>query len=683
MANILVVDDHPLSRQSLAAVLSYHGHRVHEATDGVEALEAARKQRPDLIITDPAVLRMGGSGLVRALRADQDLATVPIVFCSAGHRQDASRALATATGVEHVITRPATPAVILGTVHSALGLPRSGSPIEGPDSSAGYIERLQLAGVRMSALIELSLDLSAERDSDHLLSTACRAVRTLLESDYAAIALTDESGQVKSWVDGPVDQTRLEAVVARETASQQRSLRSAEGPSDPLVQVVSEAMPGLHAVLLVPMQAHGRRNFGSILVGRTGESGAYSSDEEHLAVALASEIRAAYENVTQMREQRHPTAERTMEHRDPDTLVENIDGQLSSSQLDLAALFEASPLPMVGFDQELVIRAWNRAAERTFGWSAGEILGDRTSRYIPPASRDVFERLAARCLAGATLTDIQVQRSTKDGRILEVSISMAPLYDAHGHLRGVVSIINDITGRKRSEEELRGSRERLRAMSARVLSIQEDERTRLARELHDDLAQLLTAIKLDAARLVQDVSDGVVPPTRITEGIIPLIDTTLDAVGRIVSELRPSRIGEMGLAAAIEKTLADFQQRTDIECELSIRPETLHIPHDIAAAAFRIADEALTNIARHAGATRAEVRVRQQEEELLLEVRDNGRGIREEEKLAGNAYGIMGMNERAYLFGGSLTITGVEGRGTIVAARIPLERRNGDPEGRS
>lgn len=364
--------------------------------------------------------------------------------------------------------------------------------------------------------------------------------------------------------------------------------------------------------------------------------------------------------------------------RDLENVLEGIDEQLSSSQLDLAALFEASPLPMVAVDQELFVRAWNPAAERTFGWRAGEISGGSISAFLPPASRDPFRRLAARCLAGETLTDVQGHPARKDGTSLDVSVSMAPLYDARGNVSGLVSIIHDITGRQRAEEELRSSRERLRAMSARVLSIQEEERTRIARELHDDLAQLLTAIKLDATRLVQHVSHGVAPPPRVMAGIIPLIDATLDAVGRIVSELRPSRIGEMGLAAAIEKTLADFQQRTDIECELSIRPEVLDIPNDIAAAVFRIVDEALTNIVRHSGATRAEVRLRQQLDELLLEVRDNGRGIQEDEKVASDAYGIMGMNERAYLFGGSLTITGVPDRGTIVAARIPLPRGDSD-----
>jgi two-component system, NarL family, sensor histidine kinase UhpB len=234
---------------------------------------------------------------------------------------------------------------------------------------------------------------------------------------------------------------------------------------------------------------------------------------------------------------------------------------------------------------------------------------------------------------------------------------------------------SEIAEREHIEEELRSSRERLRALSARLLSVQEEERTGIARELHDDLAQLLTAIKIDASRLVQDVSSGATPPPRVLQGIVPLIDSTLDAVGRIVSALRPSRIGEIGLVAAIEKKLADFQQRTDIECELSIRPEKVQIRDDIAAAVFRILEEALTNVARHSGATRAEVRLRQQGEELLLEVRDNGRGIRDAEKLAENAYGIIGMKERTYLFGGSLTITGVDGRGTIAAARIPLDGR--------
>src|SRR5438477_12050633 len=149
----------------------------------------------------------------------------------------------------------------------------------------------------------------------------------------------------------------------------------------------------------------------------------------------------------------------------------------------------------------------------------------------------------------------------KGGAVLDVYVHLAPLHDANGRARGFVCIVNDVTA-------LRASRESLRALSARVLSIQEQERTRLARELHDDLGQLITAIKIDVARLVQDAAGGIAPPPRVMDGILPLIDSTMDTVGRIVSELRPSRIGEIGLVAAIEKKLAEFQRRTDLECEL-------------------------------------------------------------------------------------------------------------------
>src|SRR5207244_6813422 len=130
--------------------------------------------------------------------------------------------------------------------------------------------------------------------------------------------------------------------------------------------------------------------------------------------------------------------------------------------------------------------------------------------------------------------------------------SMSPLRDAAGIVRGLVSIVDDIS-------DLRASHERLRALSARVLSIQEEERTRIARELHDNLAQLLTAIKIDASRLVQNIQRQVAPPPRLVDGIVPLIDTTIDTVGRIVAEMRVSGIGDLGLAAAIERRLIELQ----------------------------------------------------------------------------------------------------------------------------
>jgi signal transduction histidine kinase/CheY-like chemotaxis protein len=574
MAIILVADDHPLNRHFLATLLSYHGYQINEAADGVEALESVRHQRPDLIIADVVMPRMDGFAFVQALRSDPELAGIPVVFYTASYREVESRAIARAAGVEHLITKPSDPEAILETVEKALGRPAVATPGKrrqvSTESSRQYIGRLQLTSVRVSTLIELNLDLNLERDPDRLMETACRAMRTIFDSTYAAIVLTGE--RLPSWVDGAVVQSRLEKFV-RSIATVQQSVHNGSGPSDPLVQAMTKAMPGVSTILLLPMQSGARTFYGWIILGKTGKDARYSTDDERLALAAAVEIRAAHENLTLYRAQRQQTAALSREHDDLES-----------------------------------------------------IIGQRTSEL----------RMANEALR------------------------------------------SEIAEREHIAEELRSSRERLRALSARLLSVQEEERTGIARELHDDLAQLLTAIKIDASRLVQDVSSGATPPPRVLQGIVPLIDSTLDAVGRIVSALRPSRIGEIGLVAAIEKKLADFQQRTDIECELSIRPENLQIRDDIAAAVFRILEEALTNVVRHSGATRAEVRLRQQGEELLLEVRDNGRGIRDAEKLAENAYGIIGMKERTYLFDGSLTITGVDGRGTIVAARIPLDGRYDD-----
>ena len=200
--------------------------------------------------------------------------------------------------------------------------------------------------------------------------------------------------------------------------------------------------------------------------------------------------------------------------------------------------------------------------------------------------------------------------------------------------------------------------------------MQEEERTRLARELHDGVGQLLTALKIDASKLLQDLARDVKPPKRVTDGLLPLIDTTMDTVVRLVSELRPSRIGEMGLAAAIARKLTEFRHRTGIRTE-SASQETLKVPDAVAIAAFRILEEALTNVARHSAATWVKVKVTEDEDSLQLVIQDNGKGISDADRIAPDAYGLIGMKERAVILEGTVEIVSGK-RGTVITARIPL-----------
>jgi signal transduction histidine kinase len=219
---------------------------------------------------------------------------------------------------------------------------------------------------------------------------------------------------------------------------------------------------------------------------------------------------------------------------------------------------------------------------------------------------------------------------------------------------------------RRSESE-----RNLKALSERLLVVQEQERMRVAREIHDDLGQALTALKMDVIGLVEKS-----PPAPELAPMIDRIGLTLEnavtAVQRISSELRPSILDDLGLFAAIEYEAQTFEERTGIECELSI-PETPPAVEKAAATAiYRMVQEALTNVARHSNASRVELRVRERGEELLLEIRDDGRGITAEELADPASLGLAGIRERAEILGGTARIEGVPGRGTIVSVRLPL-----------
>jgi PAS domain S-box-containing protein len=234
----------------------------------------------------------------------------------------------------------------------------------------------------------------------------------------------------------------------------------------------------------------------------------------------------------------------------------------------------------------------------------------------------------------------------------------------------VAVVLEDITEQKRAERDLQRSFEELHALNARLQNVREDERAGLARELHDQLGQSLTAIRIDLAAL-KAAPDPALHLQRI-DSLLDLVDGTIHSVRRISTELRPGILDDMGLVAAVEWAAEDFQARTGIRCHAEL-PQT-HSPIDPkrATALFRILQETLTNIARHAGATQACIVLSLDSSYITLEVRDNGRGIGSEQPSASKSLGILGMRERAVLLGGDFSIAGGPGGGAVVRARIPF-----------
>jgi PAS domain S-box-containing protein len=237
-------------------------------------------------------------------------------------------------------------------------------------------------------------------------------------------------------------------------------------------------------------------------------------------------------------------------------------------------------------------------------------------------------------------------------------------------------VIRDITDRKRAEEELKASREELRQLAAHLQSARETERTTIAREIHDELGQDLTGLKMDLAMLEDLVNDHVQQPEleEMSERIgsmSQLLDTTVQAVRKIISELRPVLLDKLGLAAAIEWQAEEYQSRTGIICDCFITADDSAFDRDSATAVYRIFQESLTNVMRHAGATRVSVSFGQDGEGYELEIRDNGRGIDADAFAKTKSFGLIGMRERALMFNGTVTVAGEEGKGTTVTLTIP------------
>jgi signal transduction histidine kinase len=229
-----------------------------------------------------------------------------------------------------------------------------------------------------------------------------------------------------------------------------------------------------------------------------------------------------------------------------------------------------------------------------------------------------------------------------------------------------------VDSRERAERQSQETESELKALSERLLNVQEQERTRIAREIHDDLGQAITALKMDVLGILEQ-SPTVSPALR--ERVPDTLDELVRSVQRIAAELRPSILDDLGLAAAIESEARSFEERTGIECEVSLADGNDAAPQlqgSAATAIYRIIQESLTNVARHSAATRVELRVRFRGAEALVEVRDDGGGITSQEIGSVRSLGLIGIRERAAMVGGSARFEGIAGRGTIVSVRIPL-----------
>jgi len=353
------------------------------------------------------------------------------------------------------------------------------------------------------------------------------------------------------------------------------------------------------------------------------------------------------------------------------------DQRTDATEARLAAILDSAMDAVITVDEAHNVVLFNRAAERAFLCRREDALGAPLERFIPQRYRDAHhgqvERFGDTGVSSRRMGDattLWALRSDGSEFPMEASISQA----SDGGRRFYTVILRDITRRKNSEDALHRSQQELRELSARVVEAREEEKTRIARELHDELGQLLTALKMDLAWLRGRLPAGDADLAAKVEAMGAMLDQTVGSTRRIAADLRPLMLDDLGLADAAGWLVEDFAKRSGIRCDIQTAGDGAfaNIDHGIATAVYRALQESLTNIARHSGAKNAWVVLAIENGSLHFEVEDDGRGIAPEDLAKARSLGLKGMHERVAYLGGSFEVARAPRGGTRLRAQVPV-----------
>ncbi len=354
------------------------------------------------------------------------------------------------------------------------------------------------------------------------------------------------------------------------------------------------------------------------------------------------------------------------------------DQELAANRRLLENITQSLGEGLLVLDMDSRLLMMNAEAERLLGWAREELaerpVHDTIHCQRPdgsPLSREECPLFRAASTGESCHVDDDVL-VRKDGTVFPVTYVASPIFE-DGRVVGTVTAFQDITERKKAEQDLLESKRRLQELSAFLQQVREDERTRIARELHDELGQALTALRIDLIWLNDKLPEREKKVDDKLAAMLALVERTVDSVRRISEDLRPGMLDDLGLAAAIEHHVSKFAEQTGIACELSMSREHYEIDSQMATTLFRLLQESLTNVARHARATKVTVQLQDLQDEMLLIVRDNGCGLPETVSGKKKTYGLLGMRERVNLLGGVLDISSAPGNGTRIEASLPFK----------
>jgi len=349
--------------------------------------------------------------------------------------------------------------------------------------------------------------------------------------------------------------------------------------------------------------------------------------------------------------------------------------ELKTTHERLLFHIENTPLGFIEWDSKMKIRSLSARAEQIFGWSMKEFLEAGMTGEDMVYEEDlfwvtsVFEELVNGNLDRNKVLNRNVKR---DGTIIWCEWFNSVMKDPDGKVNTIMSLVQDVTDRKEAEKEILKMNAQLRELTSHLQNIREEERKRIAREIHDELGQQLTGIKMDLAMIRQNtVKPHAISEESISE-VMNMVDDAIKTVRKISSELRPSVIDDLGLIAAMNWQCHEFEKRYNIPCSFTSTMNEFPFEKDLVTGIFRIYQESLTNIARHSKASEISATLTVEEKSIMLSIRDNGVGFNPN-NMEKKTLGIIGMKERAIMLGGALNIDSEVGKGTKIIVRIPMK----------
>ncbi|MFC4273594.1 PAS domain-containing sensor histidine kinase [Achromobacter aloeverae] len=341
----------------------------------------------------------------------------------------------------------------------------------------------------------------------------------------------------------------------------------------------------------------------------------------------------------------------------------------------LYGIIQSAMEAIITVDASQTIVIFNPAAERIFLCPATEAIGTSLNRFIPQRFRHTHPRDLAR-FGRTGVSERQMGGDRKvtglraNGEEFPLEASISQWEDEHGKLYTVQ--LRDVTERERANQELEASRNELTRLSTAIQNIREEEKAHIARELHDDLGQSLTAMKMGLSLLEGMLPADATPARAQAASLHALINATVGSVRRIASSLRPVMLDDLGLFAAVEWLAQDFNERYAIETDVHISGEQIELGHALTTAVFRIVQEAFTNTARHAGASRISLRLECDPQSCRLDIRDNGVGATPTQMAKVESFGLLGIRERVRLLGGTLSVHSEPAQGFHLVATLPI-----------